>query len=78
MAKKSKKSVVWICVDSRYEIHAQKPKWDGACWRGDWRKVFCINEFPRLFPFFAMPPKSLGKITNTANSLTFEIVETRS
>jgi len=76
---KKKKSVVWIDVDDYgYEIRRTKPKWRGGLWRGGTRESkFCSSVFERLFPFFTMPPNSLGKITNTARSLTFEIVETK-
>ena len=76
MAKK--KSVVWINVDGAgYEIRKKKPRWDSEVWCGSYEAGFCTEIFERLFPFFTMPPKSLGKITNTANTLTFEIVETK-
>ena len=80
MAKKSKKSVVWIWRDhdSDYCIGCRrKPYWTGRYWKGDHEKYFCSSFFERLFPFFKMPPLSLGKIINDGDDLTFEIVETR-
>ena len=79
MKKKSKKKVVWLDVDhAGYEIRKRKPMWSGDVWCGNFReRRFCTEVFERLFPFFKMPPNSLGKITNTANTLTFEIVETK-
>ncbi len=77
MAKK--KSVVWLSVDRcGYEVRAGKPKYVNRLWVGSGLiGRYCIENFERLFPFFKMPSNSLGKITNTANTLTFEIVETK-
>lgn len=73
-----KKSVVWISVDrSCYELRRRKPRWGDGIWCGGRDDSFCHKNFERLFPFFTMPMNSLGKITNTANTLTFEIVETK-
>ncbi|KKN77628.1 hypothetical protein LCGC14_0359030 [marine sediment metagenome] len=77
-----KKSVVWISRDGTggYEIRSCKPKWiqkEQWWYAGCALSSFCASTFERLFPFFKMPPNSLGKITNTANALTFEIVETK-
>ena len=79
MAKKSKKSVVWIWREGWYLIGKRKPKWSGGVWSGFGSHSIgsCESTFNRFFPFFKMPPNSLGKITNTANTLTFEIVETK-
>jgi len=38
---------------------------------------FCYKKFQRLFPFFTMPKKSLGRIPNNKETLTFEIIETK-
>ena len=77
MAKKE--SVVWLDVDRiSYEIRKRKPTWVNGLWQGDSReKTLCTKTFERLFPFFKMPKNSLGKITNTADTLTFEIVKTK-
>ena len=74
-----KKSVVWIWRDFEddYCIGHLKPKWIDYRWFGSSDEYYCFRIFERLFPFFKMPPKSLGKITNTANTLTFEVVETK-
>ncbi len=79
-----KKSVVWIWRrwSGFYAIGGRKPSWkkdsDGDfSWDGNQEEMFCDKLFESLFPFFTMPPDSLGKITNTANTLTFEIMETK-
>ncbi len=82
MAKKSKKSVVWLSRDvSGYEIYSTKPTWVNSLWRRGGRgrrlRTFCTALFGKYLKFFKMPPNSLGKITNTANTLTFEIIETK-
>lgn len=77
MAKK--KSVVWIWKekDGWYIIGKKYPNLIEKNWRGKGAYMFCPSIFQRYFPFFKLPPNSLGKITNTANALTFEIVETK-
>jgi len=81
MKKKSRKSVVWIWRDSLgdYCVNGRRPSWDcdSISWDSPIEDDFCECIFERLFPFFTMPPNSLGKITNTENTLTFEIVETK-
>ena len=74
-----KESVVWIWrdVDNDYCVYGYEPSWISSRWRGQYDEYYCPRRFERLFPFFTMPPNSLGKITNTANTLTFEIVETK-
>ena len=81
---KKKAKIVWIWkVDGSYRVGGRKPThgrpWYASrdSWVGLFVKSFCANSFERLFPFFKMPANSLGKITNTANTLTFEIVETK-
>jgi hypothetical protein len=79
--KKSRKSVVWLWIDccGEYCIGDEMPNWDSDVeeWDGYPDKEFCSYAFERLFPFFTMPPNSLGKITNTKNTLTFEIIDIR-
>ncbi len=85
MAKKSKKSVVWIwrddcnvyCVSDTKPVWDPEYAWDKGAWDGDTELEFCERRFERMFPFFKMPPNSLGKITNDGKDLTFEIVETK-
>ncbi len=84
MAKKSKKSVVWIWrrSDGDYYVGGRMPIWaldwrKNNNWVGGYDRWFGQRLFERLFPFFKMPPKSLGKIVNDSNTLTFEIVETK-
>lgn len=78
MAKKE--SVVWIwrgAMGNYYEIGMSKPSWskDYKRWVGHVDKWFCKEQFQQMFPFFELNKRSLGKITNTMDTLTFEIVE---
>ena len=80
--KKSKKSVVWIwrAWDDNYYVGRTRPRLDSDGEYGNDDSddsEFCWHTFEKRFPFFTMPPNSLGKITNTANTLTFEIIETK-